>query len=313
MIKMNITICNNKYLEILGVEQGNTAEQVIADQESWTAAGSYAVLLTMGIAAREHMNDLVEGEIALDYAGEGLDEQRLKRGKHPEKSGPDDSGEGGKAAQEVGGNDKSKDVVSCQNDDDDDDAYSSPNRPPRATLASLLDSLMGGGTDSSGDHGPTITGGGALLRLRGDQLNNDFVDQCFEEAMRMLGAELRALLQANIGPRVLRMPGVPRYIVDEAAVGRALPCLEGRTVAELEVVLQIFGPDIEVYRPACIIMVPANLVNTWERVAQTLTTQTGLKLINLYSHCQLSHSGVNYTSDKPECGRAIHLISYSSY
>jgi hypothetical protein len=37
---------------------------------------------------------------------------------------------------------------------------------------------------------PTVTGDGALVRLCGDQLNNDFEHQYFEDAVRNLGAEL---------------------------------------------------------------------------------------------------------------------------
>ncbi|CUS10220.1 unnamed protein product [Tuber aestivum] len=208
---------------------------------------------------------------------------------------------------------------------------------------------------------PSTTSDGALLGLCGDQLNNDFEHQCFEEAVRMLGAELLAPVEGDIGPRMLRIPGIPRgrflphqvwgvwfiveriladrppvaliaddmglgkthyalatllylkYIVDEAAAGRALPCLGGKSVTELEVVPWIFGADSEVYRRPCIIVVPANLVHAWERAVQSLIPQTGVQLVNLYLSRQLNHTELNYTSDNPGRGKAIHLISYSSY
>jgi hypothetical protein len=62
---------------------------------------------------------------------------------------------------------------------------------------------------------PTTTRDGALLGLCGDQLNNDFEHQCFEEAVKMLGAELLTPADGDIGPRMLRIPGIPQ--------GRFLP------------------------------------------------------------------------------------------
>jgi len=56
---------------------------------------------------------------------------------------------------------------------------------------------------------PTTTNDGALLGLCGDQVNNDFEHQCFEDAMRMLGAELLTLVEGDIGPHMLRILGIP--------------------------------------------------------------------------------------------------------
>ncbi|KAG0638076.1 hypothetical protein HOY80DRAFT_1049174 [Tuber brumale] len=56
---------------------------------------------------------------------------------------------------------------------------------------------------------PTTTSDGALLRLCGDQLNNNFEYQCFEDAMRILGAELLVPVKGNIRPRMLRISGIP--------------------------------------------------------------------------------------------------------
>ena len=160
---------------------------------------------------------------------------------------------------------------------------------------------------------PTTTSNGALLGLCGDQLNNDFEHQCFEGAVRMLGAGLLTPVEGDIGPRMLRIPGIPRgrflphqvwgvwfiveciladrppvaliaddmglgkthcalatllylkHIVDEAAAGRPLACLGGKSVEELKEVLRIFADDIEVYSGPSIIIVPANLVPAWER------------------------------------------------
>jgi len=86
-------------------------------------------------------------------------------------------------------------------------------------------------------------------------------------------------------------------------------------VEELQEVPRIVGDDIEVYRRPSIIIVPANLVPAWERAVQSLIRQTGLTLINLFSRRRLTHNDLNYSSDNPERGKAIHLISksYSAY
>jgi len=89
--------------------------------------------------------------------------------------------------------------------------------------------------------------------------------------------------------------------------------LGGKSAEELEVVLWIFGNDIEVYRRPSIIIVPANLVPAWERAVQSLMPQTGLTLINLFSRRWLTHNDLNYSADKPERGKAIHMIFYSAY
>ena len=212
---------------------------------------------------------------------------------------------------------------------------------------------------------PTATSDGALLGLCGDQLNNDFEHQCFQDAVTMLGAQLLTPEEDDIGPRMLGIPGIPngrflphqvwgvwfiveriladrppvaliaddmglgkthcalatllylKYIINQAAAGRPLPCLGGKSVAQLvaqfERVPRIFGVENEIYRRPAIIIVPANLLHAWERVTQSLIKGTGLNLINLYTKRNLSHSELNYSSDNPEAGRAIHLISYSTY
>ena len=103
--------------------------------------------------------------------------------------------------------------------------------------ASLLDDLVGNGADTSSNPRhirennalddadgnatatpaaePTTTSDGALLGLCGHQLNNDFEHQCFEDAVRMLRAELLTPVEGDIGPRMLRIPGIPN--------GRFLP------------------------------------------------------------------------------------------
>jgi len=208
---------------------------------------------------------------------------------------------------------------------------------------------------------PTTSSEGPILGLRGDQLNNYFKHRCCEGAVRMLGAELRTLVEGDIGPCMLRMPGIHygrflphqiccvwfiverilsyrpplaliaddmglgkmhcavatllylKHIVDGAAAGSPLTCLGAKSVEQFEEVLQIFGNAIEVYRPPSIIIVPANLVRAWERAVLNLIPKTGLTLINLFSECRLAHNDLNYCSDNPERGKAIHLISYSAY
>ena len=84
-----------------------------------------------------------------------------------------------------------------------------------------------------------------------------------------------------------------KHNVDEAAAGRALACLEEKSVVELEEVPRIFGVDIEVDRRSSIIIVLANLVPAWEREIQSLIPQTGLILINLFLRCRLTHNDLN--------------------
>jgi len=61
----------------------------------------------------------------------------------------------------------------------------------------------------------TVVSDGALLGLCCDHLNNDFEHQCFEEAVRMLGARLLIAVEGDIGPLMLGIPGIP--------TGRFLP------------------------------------------------------------------------------------------
>ena len=181
----------------------------------------------------------------------------------------------------------------------------------------------------------------------------------------MLGAQLLTLEEDDIGPRMLRIPGISngrflpnqvwgvwyiveriladrppvaligddmglgkthcalatllylKYIINQAAAGRPLPSLGGKSVvqvvAQFERVMRIFGVENEIYRQRAIIIVSANLLHAWKRVTQSLIKGTWLNLINLYTKHNLSHSELNYSSDNPETGRAIHVISYSTY
>ena len=47
---------------------------------------------------------------------------------------------------------------------------------------------------------PTTTSDGALLKLCGNQLKNDFEYQCFKDGVRMLGAQLLRPVEGDIGP-----------------------------------------------------------------------------------------------------------------
>ena len=108
-----------------------------------------------------------------------------------------------------------------------------------------------------------------------------------------------------------------KYIINQAAVGSPLLCLGGKSVAQLvaqfERVPQIFDVENETYRRPAIIIISANLLHTWERLTQSLIKGTGLYLINLYTKHNLSHSELYYSPDNPKAGRAIYLISYSTY
>ena len=55
----------------------------------------------------------------------------------------------------------------------------------------------------------TTTSDRALLGLGGVQLNKDFAHQCFGEVVRMLGAQLFRPVEGVIGPRMVRIPGIP--------------------------------------------------------------------------------------------------------
>jgi len=238
------------------------------------------------------------------------------------------------------------------------------NGPDRSSQRHIRENLaLEAGEDAGAamDVDPTTVSDGALLGLCCDHLNNDFEHQCFEEAVRMLGAQLLTPVDGDIGSRMLRIPGIPsgrflphqvwgvwfiveriladrppvaliaddmglgkthyalatllylKYIIKEAAAGRPLQCLGGRSVGQLEVVPRIFGTDSEVYKRPCIIIVPANLVHAWERAVGSLIPHTGLQLINLHGRRALGRDSLNYTSDNPERGESIHLISYSAY
>ena len=56
---------------------------------------------------------------------------------------------------------------------------------------------------------PTTTSDGALVGHCGDQLNNDFEFQYFEGAVIMLEAEILTTVKSDIGPHMLRIPGIP--------------------------------------------------------------------------------------------------------
>ena len=56
---------------------------------------------------------------------------------------------------------------------------------------------------------PTATSDGALLGLCGDQLDNDFEHQFFQNAVTTLGAQLLTPEEDDIGPRMLGIPGIP--------------------------------------------------------------------------------------------------------
>jgi len=57
---------------------------------------------------------------------------------------------------------------------------------------------------------PTTTSKGTLLELSGDQLNNDFEYQYFEDAVRKLGVERLIPVKRDIGPRMLKILGIPQ-------------------------------------------------------------------------------------------------------
>ena len=84
-------------------------------------------------------------------------------------------------------------------------------------------------------------------------------------------------------------------------------------MAQLERVPRIFSTKNDIYRRPAIIIVPANLVHAWERATQSLIGGTGLNLTNFHSRRDLTRNQLNYSSDNPERGTTIHLISYSTY
>ncbi|KAG0643367.1 hypothetical protein HOY80DRAFT_1033408 [Tuber brumale] len=294
----------------------------------------FAGVLVFEIPPVEDLDHFVEEEIGPDYTGEDEDERELGR----DNSEPEDNGKRPSQPSDLprtkestgGGGQRNLDIRARM--------------WPLAQMIMMTTYIVAQVVQEDYQDvmaavvmDTTTTRDGALLGVCGDQLNKDFKHQCFEEAARMFGRFLPhqvwgvwfivewipadcppvALIANDMGlgkthyaPATLLCL---KYIVDEAAAGRALLCLGGKSVAKLEVVPQIFGANSEVYRWPCIIIVPANLVHTWERAMKSLIPQTGVQLVNLYLSCHLNHNELNYTSDNPRRSKAIHLISNSSY
>ncbi|KAG0125069.1 hypothetical protein HOY82DRAFT_617162 [Tuber indicum] len=186
-----------------------------------------------------------------------------------EGSGQDsDDGDDGKGGNE--GEDSDDGDNGDNGDDNDNDLYSRPiesiipNGPDRSIPRHIRENnAFEADEDATATAiaDPTTISDGALLGRYGDQLNNDFEHQCLKEAARMLGAEPLAPVEdrppvaliaddMGLGKTHCALATLLylKYIVDEAASGRTLPCLSGKSVAELEdaEVPWIFGADSEV-------------------------------------------------------------------
>ena len=105
-----------------------------------------------------------------------------------------------------------------------------------------------------------------------------------------------------------------KWISSEAALGQRLPCLGDQTVSELEgKVPPFFGSAIEDFHHPAVVMVPGSLIKQWEMAMSGLLEGTSCTLVNINAHRSLTSADLNYESEFPERGRAIHLISYPTY
>ena len=159
-----------------------------------------------------------------------------------------------------------------------------------------------------------------MLRIRGLPNGQFFLHEVLEVCFRvehiLADRPPVALIADNMGlgktHNVLATVLYLKYIIIRAAAGRPLPCLDGKSVGQLEQVSRIFGAENEIYKRPAIIIVPANLVHAWEPVAQRLIGGTRLNLTNLNLRRDLTRNQLNYSPDNPERGRAIHVGSYST-
>jgi len=150
MLKTNIIIRNDEYLDLFAVAQGDRVERVISDQGSWDAAvmmaqgnrpneDAFAGLFVEAISARADYNHLVEEEIGPDYTGE--DERGPGSNNRPRNTGRGNNGEGpsrpsrrsGELMSQGGGGttgagDNRGVGGSRQDDDSDGDMYGPPGR-----------------------------------------------------------------------------------------------------------------------------------------------------------------------------------------
>ena len=107
-----------------------------------------------------------------------------------------------------------------------------------------------------------------------------------------------------------------KWISSEATEGRGLACQEGRRVQDLgDDVPPFFGSAKEVFQRPSVVMVPAPLVGQWAMAIRELSDGTGITLtnLNLNANRELGSDRLNYSSEYPKRGSAIHLVSYNTY
>ena len=106
-----------------------------------------------------------------------------------------------------------------------------------------------------------------------------------------------------------------KWISSEAPSGRKLSCLADRTVSELPVddVPPFFGAERQIFERPSVVMVPANLMGQWEAAIRGLIDGTGMTFLNLNANRSSTSADLNLKPELPERGRAIHLISYTTY
>jgi hypothetical protein len=84
-----------------------------------------------------------------------------------------------------------------------------------------------------------------------------------------------------------------KWIASEADAGRQLACLDNHTVQDLDNIPSFFGAERDVYHRPSIVMVPANLMGTWEDAITKLLPGTGCRLVNLNSDRSLTSVDLN--------------------
>lgn len=104
-----------------------------------------------------------------------------------------------------------------------------------------------------------------------------------------------------------------KWIASEADAGRRLACLDNHRVQDLDNIPSFFGAERDVYHRPSIVMVPANLMGTWEDAITKLLPGTGCRLVNLNSDRSLTSVDLNYVPGNTNSGLAIHLVSYPTY
>ena len=107
-----------------------------------------------------------------------------------------------------------------------------------------------------------------------------------------------------------------KWISSEATEGRRLACMDGRRVQDLgNDVPSFFGSAREVFQRPSVVMVPTPLVGQWAMAIRELSDGNRITLtnLNLNANRELGSDWLNYSSEYPKRGSALHLLSYNTY